>query len=102
MNVRARIGGFQVALGDPRWEDFRREGSLFSWRPWLRQYCRAILTATSTETEPESLKKTVSRPSGVMSEERMSSPRLMSILISWYKKADPNRAGLSNLRNPSD
>jgi len=29
--------------------------------PILRQYCSAILTATSTDTEPESLKNTVSR-----------------------------------------
>jgi hypothetical protein len=32
----------------------------------LRQYCNAILTATSTDTEPESLKNTVSSPSGVI------------------------------------
>ena len=33
----------------------------------LRLYCSAILTATSTLTEPESEKKTVSRPAGVTS-----------------------------------
>ena len=33
----------------------------------LRQYCNAILTATSTDTEPESLKNTESSPAGVMS-----------------------------------
>ncbi|BDB42931.1 hypothetical protein IWGMT90018_33770 [Mycobacterium kiyosense] len=36
-------------------------------RSRLRQYCSAILTATSTDTDPESLKKTVSRPGGVIS-----------------------------------
>ncbi|CFR89450.1 Uncharacterised protein [Mycobacterium tuberculosis] len=36
-------------------------------RPRPRQYCSAILAATSTDTEPESLKNTVSRPAGVMS-----------------------------------
>lgn len=34
------------------------------WR--LRQYCSAIFTATSTDTDPESLKNTVSSPAGVM------------------------------------
>ena len=38
-----------------------------SGSPRLRQYCSAILTATSTDTEPESLKNTVSRPAGVIS-----------------------------------
>ena len=33
----------------------------------LRQYCSAIFAATSTDTEPESEKNTVSRPAGVMS-----------------------------------
>jgi hypothetical protein len=29
-----------------------------------RQYCRAIFTATSTDTDPESQKTTVSAPTG--------------------------------------
>ena len=36
-------------------------------RPRLRQYCSAIFTATSTDTDPESLKNTVSKPAGVIS-----------------------------------
>ncbi len=32
-----------------------------------RQYCRHIFAATSTDTEPESARKTCSRPGGVIS-----------------------------------
>lgn len=31
----ARVGGFQIALADPRWDGARRAGQLFSWRPLL-------------------------------------------------------------------
>jgi len=29
-----RIAGFHVTVGDPAWEPYRREGALFSWRPF--------------------------------------------------------------------
>jgi hypothetical protein len=35
--------------------------------PRLRQYCSAIFTATSTDTDPESQTNTVSSPDGAMS-----------------------------------
>ena len=38
-----------------------------------RWYCRAILSATSTATEPESAKKTRSRPAGAMAVRRSAS-----------------------------
>ncbi len=39
----------------------------FSGRPCERQYCRHILTATSTDTEPESHRNTCRNGSGVIS-----------------------------------
>ncbi len=42
-------------------------------RPAERQYCRHILTATSTETEPESHRNTCSSPFGTMATSRSQS-----------------------------
>src|ERR1700736_5992897 len=54
----------------------------------LRQYCSAIFTATSTDTEPESLKNTVSSPAGVMSTSNCDSRAAGSCVsppnITWF------------------
>ena len=42
-------------------------------RPAERQYCRHILIATSTETEPESHRNTCSSPSGAIETSRSHS-----------------------------
>ena len=50
-------------------------------RPLLRQYCRHILIATSTDTEPESARNTCSSPAGVIS----TSSRARSTAAGWVR-----------------
>ncbi len=57
-------------------------------RPRLRWYCSAIFAATSTDTEPESEKNTVSRPAGVISTSSCASRAAGSCVrppnITWF------------------